>query len=154
MQRFHNGRHRRIECGETHVEHDEYHQKRNHARIGEHIAFLAIVIRLQLRDGQFVLLFVLLHGICAAIISSIAVNRQSHVRIVGRCRNNSDFTYYRRLRVTQCEEHRAADRARNRRHKQLRNGMHGSRQERGQNRSENEYDLIDGGFQCIRSVQQ
>ena len=52
MQRFHDGCHGRVECGETHVEYDENQQQRNHASISENAAFLAITTRLQLRNGQ------------------------------------------------------------------------------------------------------
>ena len=45
--------------------------------------------------------------------------RQSHVSIVRIGRDDRDFAQYRRLSVTQCEEHGTAERAGEGRHEQL-----------------------------------
>ncbi len=59
-----------------------------------------------------------------------------------------------RLRVAQREEHGTAKTAGDGRHEQLGDGMDGGRQERRENRPEDEHDLVDGGFQRVRGVEQ
>ena len=60
----------------------------------------------------------------------------------------------RRLRILQCEENGTAKGAGNRWHEQLRNRVHRSCKERCENRSENEYDFVNGGFHGVCGVQQ
>ena len=151
VQRFHDGGHGRVECGERHVEHDEHGEERQHARIGEHIALVAVAaVRLEPVEVETI------RGSSgtSSTVRSGTSGRQSHVRIVGIGRDDRDFAQYRRLCVAQREEHGTADRAGDGRHEQLRYGVHGRGQERRQNRSEDEYDFVDGGFKRVRGVEQ
>ena len=151
VQRFHDGGHGRVECGERHVEHDEHGEERQHARIGEHIALVAVAaVRLEPVEVETI------RGSSgtSSTVRSGTSGRQSHVRIVGIGRDDRDFAQYRRLCVAQREEHGTADRAGDGRHEQLRYGVHGRSQERRQNRSEDEYDFVDGGFERVRGVEQ
>ena len=111
VQRFHDGGHGCVECGERHVEHDEHGEKRQHARIGEHIALVAVAaVRLEPVEVE---------TIRGSSGTSGTAGRQSHVSIVRIGRDDRDFAQYRRLSVTQCEEHGTAERAGEGRHEQL-----------------------------------
>ena len=111
VQRFHDGGHGRVERGERHVEHDEHGEERQHTRIGEHVAFPAVAIA-RLEPIQ-------IETVRGNRGTSGTAGRQSHVSIVRTGRDDRDFAQYRRLSVTQCEEHGTAERAGEGRHEQL-----------------------------------
>ena len=116
VQRFHDGGHGCIERGERHVEHDEHGEERQHTRIGEHVAFPAVAaVRLEPVEVETI------RGSSgtSSTVRSGTAGRQSHVSIVRIGRDDRDFAQYRRLSVTQCEEHGTAERAGEGRHEQL-----------------------------------
>ena len=136
MQRLHHGGHGGVERGEAHVEDDEYEQQRDHTGIGKHVAFLRCVAVLQLLKTEPVRVRGM--EVPVACLSGVHLDDMDHER----------------LRAVQGEEDGAADGAGCGRHEELRDRVHGCREECGENRSEDEHDLVDGGFQCIGGVEQ
>ena len=154
---LHRGRHGHVECGEAHVEHHEHDQQWQNAPIRQYIARLGGIGPVQTTQPETV---VFGGGRrCGMVSGRLECGSRltgDGVRLRVRYFGGDDVNRLQHGRdgVLQREEHRSPDAAGQRGHEQLRHRVHRGGEERRQNRTEDEYDLIDSRFQRIRGVEQ